>query len=44
MGAGLKVGSDFSASGFAPIKWRAISGLCNGRESDVLKLDWVFVA
>ena len=31
-------------SGLALIKWRAISGLCDGLGSYVLELDWAFVA
>jgi hypothetical protein len=30
--------------GLALIKWRAISGLCDGCERDVLERDWAFVA
>jgi putative ATP-dependent endonuclease of the OLD family len=33
-----------SISGLALIKWRAISGLCDGCERDVLERDWAFVA
>jgi hypothetical protein len=32
------------AIGLALIKWRAISGLSDGCERDVLERDWAFVA
>lgn len=34
----------YAGHGLALIKWRAISVLCDERESYVLELDWAFVA